>query len=193
MIASSQNLLAFGFASPALLGWLALAAVPVLIHWLFRRRYREVSWAAMQFLHAAARKQSRRTRLKQLLLLAARVLILALIVFALARPRWVDVGKLAGIAPPTLRVIVLDASLSLGRKAAVDDNSAATLFEAGKVIARDIVKKSHSGDRFALARIAGSEPRLLIRQPTLVASAVLEEIDRLPLTFERGDVAATLR
>ena len=36
-------MLAFGFASPALLGWLALAAVPVLIHWLFRRRYREVT------------------------------------------------------------------------------------------------------------------------------------------------------
>ncbi len=193
MTLTSFNLLAFGFASPALLGWLALAAVPVLIHWLFRRRYREVTWAAMQFLHAAARKQSRRTRLEQLLLLLARVMILALIVFAFARPRWVDAGKLAGVTPPTLRVIVLDASLSLGRKAAVDDNSAATLFEAGKVIARDIVKKSSSGDRFALARIAGSEPRLLIRQPTLVASAVLEEIDRLPLTFERGDVAATLR
>ena len=194
MTLTSFNLLAFGFASPALLGWLALAVVPVLIHWLFRRRYREVSWAAMQFLHAAARKQSRRTRLEQLLLLAARVLILALIVLALARPRWVDAGKLAGIAPPTLRVIVLDASLSLGRKSATaDGNGAATLFEAGKVIARDIVKKSSAGDRFALVRIAGSEPRLLIRQPTLVASAVLEEIDRLPLTFERGDVAATLR
>ncbi len=190
----SFNLLAFGFASPALLGWLALAVVPVLIHWLFRRRYREVTWAAMQFLHAAARKQSRRTRLEQLLLLAARVLILALIVFALARPRWVDAGKLARATPPTLRVIVLDASLSMGRKATSNtDNAAATLLEAGKVIARDIVKKSHSGDRFALARISGSEPRLLIRQPTLVASAVLEEIDRLPLTFERGDVAATLR
>ena len=194
MTLTALNLLAFGFASPALLGWLALAAVPVLIHWLFRRRYREVTWAAMQFLHAAARKQSRRTRLEQLLLLAARVLILALIVLALARPRWVDAGKLVGVTPPTLRVIVLDASLSLGRKAvAADNNGTATLFEAGKVIARDIVKKSHSGDRFALARISGSEPRLLIRQPTLVASAVLEEIDRLPLTFERGDVATTLR
>ncbi len=194
MTSSSLNLLAFGFASPALLGWLALATVPVLIHWLFRRRYREVTWAAMQFLHAAARKQSRRTRLEQLLLLAARVLILALVVLALARPRWADAGKLARTTPPTLRVIVLDVSLSLGCKAtSTPDNEAATLLEAGKRIARDIVKKSHTGDRFALARIAGSEPRLLIRQPTLVASAVLEEIDRLPQTFERGDVAATLR
>lgn len=194
VFASSSNLLAFGFASPALLGWLALAAVPVLIHWLFRRRYREVTWAAMQFLHAAARKQSRRTRLEQLLLLAARVSILALIVLAFVRPRWADAGKVARETPPTLRVFVLDASLSLGRKAAVAaGGTSSTLFDAGKTIARELVKKSPSGDRFALARIAGSEPRLLIRQPTLVASGVLDEIDRLPLTFERGDVAATLR
>lgn len=192
MATPSFNLLAFGFASPALLGWLALAAVPVLIHWLFRRRHREVTWAAMQFLYAAVRKQSRRTRLEQLLLLAARVLILALIVLAFARPRWADAGKLANQSPPTLRVIVLDASLSMGRKSA-DANKGATLLEAAKAIARDLVKKSSAGDRFALARLADSEPRVLIRQPTLISGAVLEEIDRLPLTFERGDVAATMR
>lgn len=194
MTLSSFNLLAFGFASPALLGWLALAAVPVVIHWLFRRRYREVTWAAMQFLHAAARKQSRRTRLEQLLLLAARVLILALIVFAFARPRWADAGKLSRETPPTLRVIVLDASLSMGRRVAdTEGNVASTLFDASKSIARELVKQSRSGDRFALARIAGSEPRVLIGQPSLVSSGVLDEIDRLPLTFERGDVGATLR
>ena len=193
MTITSLHLLAFGFASPALLGWLALAAVPVLIHWLFRRRYREVTWAAMQFLHAAARKQSRRTRLEQLLLLAARMLILTLIVLAFARPRWADGDKLVASSPPTLRVIVLDASLSMGRKtAAAEGDPSSTLFDAGKAIARDLVKQSRSGDRFALARIAGSEPRLVIRQPTLVSSGALDEIDRLPQTFERGDVAATL-
>ncbi|TXT35938.1 MAG: hypothetical protein FD138_1171 [Planctomycetota bacterium] len=191
MTLNSLNLLAFGFASPALLGWLALAALPILIHWLFRRRYREVSWAAMQFLYAAVRKQSRRTRLEQLLLLAARVLILALIVLAFARPRWSDAGKLGRETPPTLRVLVLDTSLSLGRKSAAASGS--TLLDSAKTIAREIVQKSSAGDRFVLARMAGSEPRLLIRQPTLVSSAVLEEIDRLPQTFERGDVAATLR
>ena len=191
MTCPSLNLLGFGFASPALLGWLAMAAVPVLIHWLFRRRYREVSWAAMQFLYEAVRKQSRRTRLEQLLLLATRVLILVLVVFAFAKPRWADAGKLGRKTPPTLRVIVLDTSLSLGRKSATSNGS--TLFDVAKSIAREIVQKSSAGDRFALARIAGTEPRLLIRQPTLVSSAMLEEIDRLPLTFERGDVAATLR
>jgi hypothetical protein len=193
MIASSFQLLAFGFGSPGILGWLVLAALPVLIHWLFRRRYREVTWAAMQFLHEAARKQSRRTRLEQLLLLASRVLLLTLVVLAFAQPRWSDAGKLSRSTPPTLRVIVLDASLSMGRRAAEDHPRGATLWECAKSIAREIVDQSQPGDRFALARISGSEPRLLIRQPTLVTSAVIDEVDRLSLTFERGDVAATLR
>ncbi|HLQ45715.1 MAG TPA: BatA domain-containing protein, partial [Planctomycetaceae bacterium] len=185
------HLLALGFATPTLLGWLALAAVPVLIHWLFRRRYREVTWAAMQFLHEAARQQSRRMRLEQLLLLAARIFLLVLIVFALARPQWADANKLAKGTPPTFRVLLIDASLSMGR-AAQESAPTKTLFDVAQGAAREVVRRSASGDRFVLARIAGSEPRVLIRQPTLVASAVLEELDRLPLTFERGDVEATL-
>ncbi len=185
------NVLAFGFATPAMLGWLALAAIPVLIHWLFRRHYREVTWAAMQFLQEAVRKQSRRTRFEQLLLLAVRVMVLVLIVLALSRPQWADASKLTKGAPPTLRVLVLDASLSMGRAA---ENSALgkTLFDVAKRAAKESVQRSSPGDRFVFARIAGSEPRILIRQPTLVASAVSDEVDRLSLTFERGDVTATL-
>ena len=188
---ANLNMLAFGFAAPAMLGWLALAAAPVLIHWLFRRHYREVTWAAMQFLHEAVRKQSRRTRFEQLLLLAVRILVLVCIVLALARPQWAGADKLTKTSPPTLRVLVLDASLSMGRTA---ENPALgkTLFDVGKRAAQEIVQRGVPGDRFVFARIAGSEPRVLIRQPTLVTSAVLDEIDRLPLTFERGDVAATL-
>ncbi len=200
---NNVRLLAFGFASPGLLAWLALAAVPVLIHWLFRRRYRETAWAAMQFLHEAARKQSRRMRLEQLLLLAARVLILVALVLALARPRWADARNAARTTPPTLRLLVIDCSLSMGRHAADDAASRhtteqrpadqRTLFDIAKQTAKDLVQRSAAGDRFLLLRVAGTQPRILIRQPTLVANAVLDEIDRLPLTFERGDVLATLQ
>lgn len=185
------NLLAFGFATPAMLGWLAVAAAPVLIHWLFRRHYREVTWAAMQFLQEAIRKQSRRTRFEQLLLLAVRVMVLVLMVLALARPQWVDASKLARGVPPTLRVFVLDASLSMGR-AADDPALGKTFFDIAKRVAKESLQRSLPGDRFVLARIAGSEPRVLIRQPTLAANAVLDEIDRLTLTFERGDASATI-
>ena len=48
--------LAFELLSPAMLGWLAAAAAPLLIHLWSRRRYREMTWAAMEYLLAALRR-----------------------------------------------------------------------------------------------------------------------------------------
>ena len=66
--------LALGFANPALLYGLAAASVPIIIHLLNRRKFREEPWAAMRFLLAAIRKNSRRIRIEQWLLLAVRTL-----------------------------------------------------------------------------------------------------------------------
>ena len=80
------GLLAFGFANPWLLWGLALGAVPILIHLLHRRTYRETNWAAMRFLLEAARKNSRRMRLEQFVLLAVRTLLLLFAALAFAEP-----------------------------------------------------------------------------------------------------------
>ena len=53
-----------------MLGWLAVAAAPLLIHLWSRHRFREAPWAAMQFLLAAMRKNARRLQLQQWLLMA---------------------------------------------------------------------------------------------------------------------------
>ena len=74
------------FESPALLWGLALGAAPLIIHFFNKRAYRETSWAAMRFLLEAVRKNSRRLRIEQLILLAVRTLILLLVVLALAEP-----------------------------------------------------------------------------------------------------------
>ena len=42
-----------------------------MIHLLNRRKFRETTWAAMQFLLAAIRKNQRRVRIEQWLLLAS--------------------------------------------------------------------------------------------------------------------------
>ena len=69
-----------------MLGWLAAAAAPLLIHLWSRHRFREAPWAAMQFLLAAMRKNARRLQLQQWLLLAVRTLLIALVVLAVAEP-----------------------------------------------------------------------------------------------------------
>ena len=54
------------------------AAVPVIIHLLNRKRYVVVNWAAMRFLLAAQKKNVRRLKLEQWLLLAVRTLLVLL-------------------------------------------------------------------------------------------------------------------
>ena len=71
---------------PRCSGGLAAASVPILIHLLNRRKFREIRWAAMRFLLAAIRKNSRRVRIEQWILLAVRTLMILLVVLAMAKP-----------------------------------------------------------------------------------------------------------
>ena len=66
--------------------WLSAAAIPLVIHWLTRRRQVEVAWAAIQLLQQVLEQESKRIRLEQLVLLVVRTTILVLLGLAVARP-----------------------------------------------------------------------------------------------------------
>lgn len=65
---------------------LACVAIPIIIHLLTRQRRQPIPWAAMRFIIEAYKRQHRRLTLEQLLLLAARCLLVALLALAIARP-----------------------------------------------------------------------------------------------------------
>ena len=56
------------------------ALTPLLLHLLFRRRYRRVRWAAMEFLLQSYKKHRKWVWLKQLLLLLSRMAAVSLLV-----------------------------------------------------------------------------------------------------------------
>jgi Aerotolerance regulator N-terminal/von Willebrand factor type A domain len=184
---AGDGLLAFGFANPWLLSGLALGAIPIVIHLLSRRAYRETDWAAMRFLLEAARKNSRRMRLEQLILLAVRTLILLLAALAFAEPLVEAVSPQA--RPRTLlhRLIVIDASFSMGAR-----TDAGTRFDRAKSVARQIVADSEPGDAVSILRIAGHTPPAVVREPAFEQDVVLPEIDRLQLTDEPGELGPAL-
>ena len=97
------------FVNPLLLGGLALAAAPLIIHLLNKRRYRVHEWAAMDFLFAAMASNRRRLRFEDLLLLLLRMAIILLLVMAVARP---IIEGLAGWREDD-RLVVLDDSFSM--------------------------------------------------------------------------------
>ncbi len=194
--------LAFAFGSPLVLSGMLLAAIPLVIHLLHRKKYLETRWAAMQFLLEATRKQSRRIRIEYLLLLLVRTLILAAIVLAMAQPS-IDVGSGAlRSSAPLHRILVIDASFSMqfneeSADRAADEDSpqqlAGTRFARAKQLARDLVLQGKRGDVWNLVLIADREPLAIISQPSFSADTVLEEIQRLVVTDSPGDLVRTLR
>jgi len=103
------------FLQPALLAALPLAALPVVIHLIHLYRRRQVKWAAMMFLRMAQRMNKGLSRLRQILILALRVLAVAAIIFVVTRPLAGGWLGLTGGAPDTV-LVLLDRSASMEQK-----------------------------------------------------------------------------
>jgi hypothetical protein len=104
------------FLQPFVLFGLPLLLLPIIIHLLNRLRHRPRPWAAMRFLVSATRNSVSHARLRQFLILACRVLAVAMLVLFMARPL---VGGWLGwaLAPaPDSIVILLDRSASMESK-----------------------------------------------------------------------------
>src|ERR1700750_1441147 len=110
----------FGWWGSALGVGAAAVSVPIIIHLLNRRRYKIVTWAAMRFLLAAQKQNTRKLRIEQLLLLLVRTALVALIVFAMAsvmpwaEALWAGIwpeglGKVSARTQRVHHVFVLDA------------------------------------------------------------------------------------
>lgn len=103
--------------APLLLGVLA-AGIPVVIHLLHRQRTTPLRWGAMQFLLETPLQMKRRRKVEHWLLMAMRIVGLAVLAFLLARPLWIhgQYNPLASRLPVDVAVVV-DRSLSMGRTA----------------------------------------------------------------------------
>lgn len=101
-------MLSFDSSTFAIAGGIA-AAGPVLIHLLNRRRFKTVNWAAMDFLREALERNRRILEIRDILLLALRMLAVALFGFALARPYYKGATTAALLQAGLLTACVLAA------------------------------------------------------------------------------------
>ena len=100
--------------------WLSLA-IPVIIHLVYRRKAKPMPFSTLYFLRLIDQRITRRERLKELLLLALRLLLLAALVGALEK-RVLPTRLFSGRSVPTCAAIVLDNTGSM--QAVAQDGSA---------------------------------------------------------------------
>src|SRR5262245_56232181 len=177
----------------------AAVGVPVIIHLLNRRRFKIVEWAAMRFLLQAQKKNSRRIRLEQLILLMLRCLIVLLIALAMmavtgcAEKLWRTLNRTGGKGivaggTRTHKILVIDASFSMGARA---PQSEQTLFDRAREKALALVSEGSGTDGYSVVLMA-SPPRRLVPRPSDDAKKVAEQVRAVKMTHGNADLTATL-
>jgi hypothetical protein len=152
--------------------------VPIIIHLLNRRKHQRVIWAAMRFVLAAIQKNQRRMNIEDLILLALRCLVLALLALAMARPT-INAGAWLGRSAVTA-VLVIDNSYSMART-----DGAATRFEvATRTIADEIISSLPGGSSVGVV-LASDVAQDLVPEPSYDLSFVRERIRRAEIC-DRG-------
>ncbi len=143
------------FIHPAIF-WtgLGLVSLPIIIHLLNRRRFRVLDWAAMRFLLDSIRKNRRRLRIEELILLILRCLIIFLLACMVARFTGCAATDIlpAGTSGSKSVVFVLDDSYSMGQKL-----GAGTLFAAARTDLQEKIASVPESDRAAI--LLTSRPR----------------------------------
>ncbi len=143
------------FLYPAFLIGAALIAIPIVLHLLRRDVAPPVPFTAVRLLRKSPIERSRRRRLRDLLLLAARITALLLLVAAFARPYF---GR--DTSSGSIRIVAIDRSFSMG---------APGQFDRARALARAAIDQAGATERVAV--IAFDDRATVVAQPSGAADA----------------------
>lgn len=168
-----------------LLSFGALAfTIPLVIHLLFRTRFRTIDWGAMHLLDNAVRVNHRRIQLLQLLLLLLRCLLPVLLAFCLARPVLTGFRSLPGDAAVTL-ILAIDDSRSMSAR----DRTGISRMARAQNMIRDLLTDLSRRDEVMLIRASQLD------QPPIVAgrSMIADKLRTLSAQSGPVDLALLVR
>ena len=143
------------FLYPAFLAGAVAIAIPIVLHFLRRDIAPQVPFSAVRLLRRSPIERSHRRRLRDLVLLAARVVALILLALAFARPY-----RAGAAGASSLRIVAIDRSLSM---------SAPGTFARAASLASQAIGDAAVGERVAL--IAFDDRADVLSEPGPAASA----------------------
>lgn len=145
------------FLYPSFLFALAAIAIPIIIHLFNFRRYKKVYFTNVRFLRELKQESDSKSRLKELLILACRILAISALVLAFAQP-FIPGKNQAKAQGEKLISIYVDNSFSMENA-----NKQGSLLENAKMRAAEIVQAFSANDKFQLLTndFEGRHQRLL--------------------------------
>ncbi len=148
------------FTYPAFLFATVAIAIPIIIHLFNFRKFKTVYFSNIRFLKEVQQETQSHSRLKQLLILAARILTLLFLVFAFAQPYVPAQNKKNNTGEKAISIFI-DNSFSME---AINKNG--TLLDEAKKRALEIVSSYKPNDRFQLLtnNFEGKHQRLVNKE-----------------------------
>ncbi len=131
------------FLFPTFLIGLAAIAIPIIIHLFNFRKYKKVYFTNVQFLKELKQESDSKSKLKEWLILAMRILAIVCLVFAFAQP--FIPGKVKTVQGEKAVSVYIDNSFSME-----STNKKGTLLENAKTYATEIVNTFNASDKFQL-------------------------------------------
>ena len=151
------------FLHPELLWLLLLNAVPIIIHLFHFRRHKTLYFSSLKFIQFVEQENKSAQKLRNLLVLIARILALSLLVIAFAQPQFGDkVG--ASKAGKTILAIYIDNSYSMSAKGTEGE-----LLSEAREMAKRIIKDAslETGILLNTNKLDGIEQRIVTKVEAL--------------------------
>lgn len=178
-----------GFGNIGLLIGMALGVIPIIIHLINRRRAKLLRFAAIEFLLLSDKRLARRLKLKQILVLALRVLLIAALAFALAKP-YIEPDVAAGpdVSEPGAVVLLIDDSASMQ----ATDRSGESRLQRALGMARALIEEGGARTSFAIVAM-GAPARLLTPGLTYDHAEASRALERIRPEARGQDLEGALR
>jgi len=169
------------FTYPAFLFALSAIAIPIIIHLFNFRKFKTVYFSNVRFLKEVKQETQAKSKLKHLLVLAARILAIAFLVFAFSQP-FIPVQNKKIVVGDKAISIFIDNSFSMD---AINKNG--TLLDEAKKRAAEIVSSYKATDRFQLLTndFEGKHQRLVNKEEFI---QLLDEIKISPATRNVSEI-----
>ena len=173
------------FMNLALVGGVAAAAIPILVHLISKSQHREVKWGGMHLIELTLKSQQRRLRFENWLLMLLRCAIPVLLALCMARPILKGSAVLWADKKASL-LVLLDNSYSLDFKGVGGTN-----FEKARDTSVKIVEQLKRGSDVNVILMSDPDSPLY-DTPVFNTKAVAQEISELSAGFGQARVSAAL-
>jgi len=160
------------------------ALIPLIIHLLSKRRVKVVEFSSLRYLKAMQRRQVRRLKIRQWLLLLLRMLIILAAVMAFARPT--TKSDLVGSHAAVSAVVLFDNSASMNRY--VTDGN---LFEIARQRTGELLETFSQSDQVSLiplGKLTGAGEELAFGS----AAVALKKLELLKISYTRAELETAL-